>query len=401
MPPKASQNPLQALIAERGAVRFRDFMELALYHPEHGYYGAGRAALGRAGDYFTSVNVGPIFGELLGAQFHEMWTHLGRPHGFTIVEQGANDGTLAADILEWSRQCAPDFFEAMRYEIVEGLEVLRGRQQDLLAGQPGSPAFADLPGSANLPIGTRSGRRMPPTRLASKVTWHNALADLPPFTGIHFSNELVDAFPVHRVRFRAGEWRELYVTGELTWTDRPATDPALLASLAAAPRQEGYTTEVNLEALSWAQTVASKIARGWVLAIDYGYPRQRYYSPERHHGTLECYAGHKKGLDPLAGPGFRDLTAHVEFTSLASAFLAAGMTLAGYTDQHHFLTGLVSQAFADRAPSAPEARALKTLLHPEMLGTAFQVLGLARDAPEAPLAGFRFARDGRRELGLA
>jgi SAM-dependent MidA family methyltransferase len=146
--------------------------------------------------------------------------------------------------------------------------------------------------------------------------------------------------------------------------------------------------------------VASKIDQGWVLVIDYGFPRRGYYAPERTAGTLECYAGHAKGLDPLGRAGFCDLTAHVEFTSLASAFLSAGMTLAGYTDQHHFLTGLVSRAFAQRAPSADEARALRTLLHPEMLGRAFQVLGMGRREPEGGVAGFRYARDGRGELGM-
>jgi SAM-dependent MidA family methyltransferase len=223
---------------------------------------------------------------------------------------------------------------------------------------------------------------------------------------VHFSNELVDAFPVHRVRFRGGEWRELYVTeplqrpGELGWREEPVRSVALLQELAEAPRIEGYTTEVNLEARTWAKRVASKIDQGWVLLIDYGYPRTSYYAPERTAGTLECYAGHKKGLDPLDQPGFCDLTAHVEFTGLASAFLAAGMTLAGYTDQHHFLTGLVSRAFAERAPSTDEARGLRTLLHPEMLGRAFQVLGMERRAPEGGVAGFRYARDGRGQLGF-
>jgi SAM-dependent MidA family methyltransferase len=146
--------------------------------------------------------------------------------------------------------------------------------------------------------------------------------------------------------------------------------------------------------------VAARIDQGWVLVIDYGYPRERYFAPERHAGTLECYAGHTKGLDPLAKPGYCDLTAHVEFTSLAKAFLAAGMTVAGFTDQHHFLTGLVSRAFAERAPSTEQARGLRTLLHPEMLGRAFQVLAMGRGAPEGGLAGFRYARDGRGELGM-
>jgi len=364
-------NPIQALIAERGAVLFRDFMELALYHPEHGYYGAGRAALGRKGDYFTSVSVGALFGKLLAAQFREMWALLDQPEGFTIVEQGANDGTFAADVLGWSRAEAPDFFEALRYEIVEGLEMLRVRQRERLG------------------------------EFAGKVTWRTGLAELPRFSGVHFSNELIDAFPVRLVRFRRGKWREMYVTPELEWRELPA-EKGLIERLEDVPRLEGYTTEVNLDAPRWAEALASKIDRGWVVAIDYGFPRERYYTPERRQGTLECYAGHAKGLDPLANPGFCDLTAHEEFTSLARAFLAGGMTLAGYTDQHHFLTGLVTGAFAERALTEKDARrCLKTLLHPEMLGTAFQVLGMSRGVPDGKLAGFRFARDGRRELGIA
>ena len=365
------ENSIQTLIAERGAVPFRDFMEMALYHPAHGYYGAGRAALGREGDYFTSVIVGSVFGELLGSQFREMWMRLGKPAVFTMVEQGANDGTFAMDVLEWSRETAPDFFKALRYEIVEGLKVLRARQEERLDRFPG------------------------------KVNWTASLEELPRFAGVHFSNELIDSFPVHLVRFSRGEWRELYVTEKLRWTEGPVTNPAILERLAAAPRLEGYTTEVNLDAERWAEALASKVERGWVIAIDYGFPRDRYYGPERKQGTLQCYAKHTKGLDPLAKPGACDLTAHVEFTSVARAFIAGGMELAGYTDQHHFLMGLVSRAFADRAPDPREARCLKTLLHPEMLGTSFQVLGMARGVPGEVLAGFQFAHgDPRRELGI-
>lgn len=369
MPPR--EISIQALIAEDGgAVRFRDFMELALYHPQLGYYGAGRAVVGRKGDYFTSVSVGRVFGELLGVQFREMWGVLGRPAVFTILEQGANNGAFAADVLGWSRREAPDFYEAVRYEIVESLEVPRGRQLERLG------------------------------EFLGKVTWRDGLEELPRFTGVHFSNELVDAFPVHAVRFREGKWRELYVTGGLTWTDRPIDDGSLLEQLGDVPQLEGYTTEVNLEALQWAEMLARKLEWGWVLTVDYGFPRTWYYSPERRQGALQCYAGHAKGLDPLGEPGFRDLTAHVEFTSLVKTFLAAGMELAGYADQHHFLTGLVSRAYAERAPSAQEARGLKTLLHPEMLGTAFHVLGMSRGAPAGTLSGFQFARDARGELGI-
>ncbi|MGA3172401.1 MAG: SAM-dependent methyltransferase [Chthoniobacteraceae bacterium] len=357
-------NPIQSILAGRGPVPFRDFMELALYHPEHGYYGSGRAALGRKGDYFTNVSVGAVFGRLIAFQFREMWEWLERPAVFTIVEQGANDGTFATDVLEWCRVEAPDFFEALRYEIVEGLEILRCRQRERLRG------------------------------FAGKVGWSISLDELRRFTGVHFSNELIDAFPVHLVRFKDGDWRELYVTPELTWLDQPIANAALIEQLADVPRIEGYTTEVSLDAPRWAAALAAKIERGWVLAIDYGYPRERYYSAERTQGTLVCYSGHTRSPDPLADPGSSDITAHVEFTSLVHAFRAAGMQMAGQTDQHHFLTGLVSCVFANRAPSPPspqEARGLKTLLHPEMLGTTFQVLGLSRGTPPGTLAGFRFA----------
>ncbi len=223
---------------------------------------------------------------------------------------------------------------------------------------------------------------------------------MPAFTGVHFSNELVDAFPVHLVRWRADGWREMHVTGDLEWREVPLKAGQLLVCLADVPQIDGYTTEVNLDALRWAKTLAARLERGWVLAVDYGMARDRYYAPERHSGTLQCYAAQTKGLDPLADPGQRDLTAHVEFTSLAAAFLAAGMIFAGYTDQHHFLTGLAARAFEKHPPTSQEARGLKTLLHPEMLGTSFQVLCMSRNAPAEPLASLRFARDGRRGLGV-
>jgi SAM-dependent MidA family methyltransferase len=370
MPPIGAQNPIQALVAERGGMPFRDFMELALYHPEHGYYGAGRASVGRDGDFFTNVSVGRVYGELLAGQFVEMWERLGRPGDFAIVEQGANDGAFAVDVLGWCREHAPACYESARYGIVEGFEVLSARQAERLAAHKG------------------------------KVRWHPSLEDLPPFTGVHFSNELVDAFPVHLVRWRAGGWQELWVTGDLEWRERPLPPGRLPERLADVPQLDGYTTEVNLEALRWAEILAGKIERGWVLTVDYGMPRDRYYAPERNTGTLQCYAAHTKGLNPLANPGHCDLTAHVEFTSLAQAFMAAGLNLAGYTDQHHFLTGLAARAFAHRAPTPHETRGLKTLLHPEMLGTSFQVLCLSRKVTTERLGGFQFARDGRRVLGV-
>ena len=355
------------LLRERGTATFRDFMELALYDPRHGYYGAGRAGLGRGGDYYTSVSVGPMFGALLGAQFREMWDRLGRPGEFAIVEQGANDGAFAADVLAWTQAQAPEFFEALRYRIAEPLAILRGRQGERLA------------------------------EFAGKVAWSEQVER---FTGVHFSNELIDAFPVHRVRFAKGEWRELCVTPDLEWTEAEIENGDLRERLAGLPKIERYTTEIHLDALRWAADLASKLERGWVLAIDYGYPWDLYYTPERSDGTLQSYAGHRRGADPLANPGECDLTAHVEFTSLTRAFLTGGLELAGFTDQHHFLTGIVSAAFADGALDPRQLRALKTLLHPELMGTSFKVLGVSRGVESPALSGFKFGRNPAVELGL-
>ena len=331
-------------------------MDLALYHPEHGYYASGRALLGREGDFFTSVSVGPVYGEMLGTQFLEMWDRLSRPGSFTIVEQGAHDGTFAADVLAWAQAEEPAFHEAIDYAIIEQSPALQAKQEARLAG--------------------------------FKVRWsHN----LEPFEGVHFSNELFDALPVQLVRFQNGAWRELFVTADLTWADQPAEVPV------DAPHIEGYTTEISPGAVELATEIARKIRRGWILAVDYGYPHAAYYAPERHTGTLQCYSQHKKKVDPLANPGFQDITAHVDFTNLASAFLHASMDLAGYADQHHFLTGIISQ----RPPSPHQLRGLKTLLHPELMGRSFHVLCVSRGVPlDPPLAGFRYARDASKELGL-
>ena len=156
---------IRAEIKARGRVPFARFMQQALYHPEHGYYSAGRCAIGRRGDYFTNVSVGPLFGQLLAAQFAEIWERLGKIDKFVLVEQGAHHGEFARDVLESARKRWPDFFAALRYRIVEAFPVLQDRQLQVLAG------FED------------------------KVEWRDSVDALELFTGVHFSNELLDAEP--------------------------------------------------------------------------------------------------------------------------------------------------------------------------------------------------------------
>ncbi len=364
-------------IARDGPMPFRDFMDAALYHPEHGYYASGRAGIGRDGDFFTSVSVGPLFGTLLARQFAEMWERLGEPPEFTIVEQGAHRGDFARDVLTALRANAPACFAATRYHLIEPSAALLAAQAQTLG--------------------------------EFTAHWFPTLDALPAFTGVHFSNELLDAFPIHAVAWDGETWRETHVAldGErFVFTDLPITSAPLHAALAKLPPVPiGYRSEINLAALTWIDALAAKVTHGFALVIDYGFSRAHYYRPDRTTGTLTGYAEHRRVADLLAAPGEIDLTAHVDFTALAERALAAGLRVAGFTDQHHFIVALGSLHFPetipDKAASQRELRAFKTLMHPQMMGRSFQVLALEKAAmPHAPLTGFRFARDAADMLGL-
>lgn len=335
-----------AEIAERGPLPFRRYMELALYHPEFGYYTSGRAQIGRKGDFFTNVSVGPLFGRLLALEFARLWAAEGHPADFTLVEQGAHGGELMGDVLGGLRELAPECFDATRAILVEPSQALATRQQEHLASQP--------------------------------VRWATSLDDLERFTGVHFSNELPDAFPVHLVQWTGTEWIERGVQangGTLEFIDLPLSSPELAEACATIPQPlpAGYITEVNLTAPRWLAGVAVKLKRGSVLVVDYGYSREEFYAPERVEGTLSAYANHRREPNPLARPGEVDLTAHVDFTSLIAAGERAGLRVAEFTDQHHFIVRLGMDYFASER-SAKERRAFMTLMHPQFMGRAFKVL---------------------------
>ena len=358
---------IRSEIAAGGPMPFRRFMELALYHPELGYYASGHARIGRGGDFFTNVSVGPLFGRLLARQVAEMWRMLGAPGEFTIIEQGAAGGDLAADVLGGLRDIFPECHAAVRCRIVEPFPKLEARQRERLGAFGG------------------------------KVQWSRALDEIRIAAGVHLSNELPDAFPVHLVKWTRGEWRERLVAvqdGRFVFCDGPPPSGALREACARipSPLPEGYATEVNLATAEWIREVAAAMERGFVLAVDYGLPRHEYYAPTRIEGTLSAYANHRREPDPLARPGEIDLTAHVDFDSLIEAATAAGLRLEGFTDQHHFTVGIGAEHFADGA-NAAERRAFQTLMHPQFMGTAFKVAAFSRGiAAATPLAGFRFAR---------
>ncbi|HEY6071704.1 MAG TPA: SAM-dependent methyltransferase [Chthoniobacterales bacterium] len=328
-------------IRARGPQPFAWFMEQALYHPVHGYYSSDRAEIGRRGDYFTNVSVGPLFGQLLVAQFAEIWERLDKIDNFTVVEQGAHHGEFARDVLDSARRRSPEFCAALRYQIVEPFPKLQDRQSQTLR------EFGD------------------------RVRWQKSLNELSPFVGVHFSNELLDAMPIN-------------LRGKLVGLD---DDRFVFVDSA----NEQITNQSQLD---WIDHVAAHLRRGFVLAIDYG------FAGEDFRESLQVRAKHRALDSPFEEIGEADITAHINWTDIAQRAEQKGLRVAGFTDQHHFLTGIIS-AFPELIAEEKSKRALQTLLHPEMLGRSFQVLALAKDVELAePLSGFKFARDPRRELGV-
>ncbi len=364
-------------ISVTGPVSFASFMEQALYHPEHGYYSSGRAVIGREGDYFTNVSVGPLFGRLMAAQFAEMWRLLGEQAEFVIVEQAASNGQFAHDVLAAAEVHHPAFFVALRYRIVEPFAALRDRQRETLA------AFFE------------------------RVLWCESLERLEPFCGVHFSNELLDAMPVHLIRWAGSEWVERYVDHSddgFVLIDRPIVGEALRKHVTRIPTPDfiGYETEVNRASEEWIGALAKKLVRGFLLAVDYGFARDEFYAPRRTSGTLQCRAQHRVVGSPFEQIGEADITAHVEWTSIVEAAERAGLLFMGFTDQHHFITGLLARDDGARIVEEQKPkmqRALQTLLHPGLLGMKFQHLVLAKGvAATSALSGLRFARVGRAAL---
>ncbi len=385
---RVSGNPelIQEIVDEirvAGAIPFARFMELALYHPTFGYYtsrpttdaapASGEERIGFSGDFYTSSDVHPLLGHALARQVRQIDDLLGRPDPFTLIEQGGGKGLLARDLLsalEKSTGRADSLLARLQYVFIERSPAMRAAQQRTLATwrEPGrSPS----------------------------LTWLDDTRDLADNSvcGVFFSNELVDAFPIHRLVMQDGRPKELFVT----WRDggfveelRDLSSPALEAHLARLARHDarladGAQGEVNLAALEWMRDVARSMARGVVITIDYGHTAQDIYGPQRRRGTLLCYSRHKASEAFYERVGEQDMTAHVDFTSLAAAGEEAGLRTTGFTNQMSFLIGLGAELMlAALPPDSDEFRKAVELLHPNGMGKTFKVLvqhkGL--DAPQ-------------------
>jgi SAM-dependent MidA family methyltransferase len=344
-------------------ITFAEYMHEVLYHHQHGYYVTQATRMGDRGDFVTASHLATDFGELLAEQLIQMWEVLRRPTPFVILEMGAGQGILARDLLTYLAQSNPECFAIVQYWIIEQSATLTNLQQQQLQGWP-----------------------------VQWWTWDQIpKAEI---VGCCFSNELVDAFPVHQILIQSGKLYEIYVTtrpdsdGQLQFQElvaEPST-PELAAyfdqlNLDLSQYPDGYRSEVNLDALDWIKTVADRLKCGYLLTIDYGHLAHRYYSLARRAGTLQCYYQHAHHSHPYVHIGYQDLTAHVDFTTLQRQGEVRGLQTLGFIEQGLFLMAL---GLGDRiaAISHPESsssnldlqhrlarrQALHTLIDPFGLG---------------------------------
>lgn len=367
---------IAAEITRGGPITFARFMGLALYHPQFGYYvrpvdGSDFERIGWSGDFYTSSDVHPFLAHALAKQAKQIDEILGHPTPFTVIEMGPGKGLLARDFLAACQVYGESFNARLQYILIERSPAMRMLQQEALA------AYMNRTGL---------------------VTWLSTLDELPSGSveGLFFSNELVDAFPVHRVTAAQDGLRELYVgwNGErFEECAGPLSTPLLLEYFdrLGLALGEGFRTEVNLEAVRWMERVAQAMARGVVMTIDYGHTAQDLYGPSRSHGTLLCYYHQTASDDPYTRVGEQDMTAHVDFTSLATVGEAAGLNVTGFTNQMSFLIALgMEEMLETLAPDSPEFAGAIHLLRPEGMGRTFKILVQHKGMARPELDGLKF-----------
>jgi SAM-dependent MidA family methyltransferase len=364
---------IQNHIRQHGAIPFVEFMQQALYAPNVGYYNSGLQKFGKAGDFVTSPELTPLFGQTLALQCQQLFNAINQP---ILFEFGAGTGRLCVDILRHLEHlgCLPD-----AYYILELSAHLKQRQAALM--------------QQHIP------------HLLYKVHW---LSSWPTqsFDGIVIANEVLDAMPIHRFLQTESEILESYITlnaqGELCEEFKPCTDVRLLQHIQTVlPRDlYPYQSEANLFLESWLKQCYAMLNKGAMLLVDYGFPRHEYYHPDRRQGTLMCHYHHQAHANALLYPGEQDITAHVDFTQVAEAAFNAGFHVAGYTNQAAFLlaNGLLSLllSIANENERIKEQQAVKQLTQPHEMGELFKVIALTKQLDMA-LLGFQL-QDKRASL---
>lgn len=391
--PKLVQKLRQMIsVSPDQVISFADFMAIALYEPELGYYASSHRQLGPMGDFVTSSHLTHDYGELIGVQLLELWEVLDRPDEFTVVEVGAGQGLISADALSYLMQTGGDCLPALRWKIVETSEALIRWQRHYLGKR-----LADAP--------------------EGLIEWTTLEAlKSSPIRGCIFSNELLDAFPFHWLQFQNGQFHEVCIAWDAKQTTFVETLRALSPPLTSYVADmvmnsegdvcpEGYRCEVNLALKDWVADVAQTIRQGYVLTIDYGYPASQLYSPARRDGTIQCYTQQKSHDNPLINIGNQDITSHVNFTALERYGLEHQLEPLGLTQQGVFLMalGLGDRLMANNANTSmsqindtlQRRDALHALMNPMGLG-GFKVMLQGKGLTPAQQ---RYAYRGLRTFG--
>ena len=360
---------LSEIIMERikieGPISFRDFMEMALYYPELGYYHSIQNKIGTDGDFYTSANVSASFGAMIGRQIEEMWQILEKKP-FKIVEFGAGTGLLCHDILDYLKNNT-SLYENLNYCIIEKSTSMREIQK---------------------------------THLLEKVSWHSRIQEIPEIEGCVLSNELIDNFSVHQV-IMEDQLMEIFVDYQDGFVEilKPATEELVDYFNALDVRlPKGFRTEVNLDGVSWIKEVAQFLLKGYVITIDYGYLSPELYENKRSCGTLLCYHKHQKNDNPYQFIGEQDITSHINFSALSYWGLQNGLDYSGITEQASFLFGLGIKEYQDAAlknnPGNLQMAMQQSILNYRLLidmGMKFKVLIQQKGVPKRLLSGLKFS----------
>lgn len=368
-------------ISQKGLMSFARFMEMALYDVPYGYYMTqaveseqpSHDRIGWGGDFFTAPELSPILAKTLVRQILDIDVRLGHPDPFTFMEIGAGNGTFAVDFLQECRAIASDFFNRLSYDIVERSPYLQLRQAARLREAVGN-------------------------RVEGHLRWRSSLeeVDSNSLTGVVFSNELVDALPVHRVRWENNQLREIFVAyegGHFVECLDHCSSPKLAEYVDTyhVSLSEGQTSELHLEAEAWMNNVARILHRGVVMTIDYGHTGSDYYRSDRKDGTFLCYYRHAISTNPYILVGEQDMTAHVNFSALAGSGTTSGLDLIGFTTLANWLIGLgVEELVKDQDQESEDVKALTHLLRPHGMGKTFKVLVQQKGMEPFTLQGLRY-----------
>lgn len=352
---------ITARIAQQGRITFADFMAACLYEPGLGYYTSPGRKVGAEGDFYTSITVHAAFGRVIAREIAQMWRTMGTPADFALVECGAGNGRLACDIMDYLAEREPEMYRTLRLVLVEQEPSLESAQREMLAAHADGLSWLS-----------------PAEFTSGSFT----------FSGCLYSNELIDALPVHRVVMTSNGLKEIYVTctedGFGEDVGEPST-PELEAYLkrVGVELHPGKQAEINLNAPQWLATASKALQRGFILTIDYGYPAPELYTAGRKLGTLLCYYRHQIEENPFLRPGLQDITAHVDFTTLMKCGEELGLQNDWFGEQYRFLlsSGIIEEIEEiERSDKSNEEKlrlrlTLKKLIMPEGgMGDTFKVL---------------------------